>query len=55
MGVLSTYVFGEENLNYAFAATCCMYAIVQLLLLPVIIKSYKRQLAKVTGQEAAEA
>lgn len=55
VGVLSTYVFGEENLNYAFAATCCMYAIVQLLLLPVIIKSYKRQLAKVTGQEAAEA
>lgn len=49
VGFLSTNVFGEDQLRLAFAATCFAYALVPLLLLPVIIRSYKRQLAKVTG------
>ena len=55
VGYLSTNVFGEDELRLAFATTCFAYALVPLLLLPWIIKSYKRQLAKVSAPQAGGA
>ena len=47
VGLLSTYVFGEEELRLAYAATCFVFAVVPTLLIPRILRAYQRQLDRV--------
>ena len=43
-GILSTRVFGEENLRWAIATIPFLYGIIPLLLLPTIWRAYRRLL-----------
>lgn len=45
VGILSTRVFGEENLRAAMATVPILYGIVPLLLLPAIRRAYARAMA----------
>lgn len=51
VGWLSTNVFGEEELRLAYAATIAIYALVPLLCVPLTLRAYKRQLAKIMAAE----
>jgi MFS family permease len=46
-GILSTRVFGEENLRWAVSAVPVIYGIVPLLLLPMIARAYRKRLAEI--------
>lgn len=50
VGVLSTRVFGEENIRYAVAALPIVYGIVPLLLIPMAIRLYRKQLQHIAAQ-----
>jgi MFS family permease len=53
VGLLSEYVFGEQNLRYAMAALPIIYGIVPLLLIPVTRRLYVQQMAvldRVSGE-----
>lgn len=50
VGVLSTRVFGEENIRYAVAALPIAYGIIPLLLVPMAIRLYRKQLQHVAAQ-----
>jgi hypothetical protein len=45
VGLLSEWVFGEENLRYALAVTPLVYGIVPLIFVPITWRLYKRQAA----------
>jgi MFS family permease len=45
VGLLSDWVFGEENLRYALAVTPLVYGIVPLIFVPITWRLYKRQAA----------
>ncbi|MEE4201588.1 MFS transporter [Erythrobacter sp.] len=47
VGYLSTHVFGEADLRYAYAATCAIYALVPTLFIGPTLRAYRRQLARV--------
>lgn len=49
VGVLSTRIFGEENIRYAMAAVPVVYGLIPLLLIPLTIKLYRKQLARMTN------
>jgi MFS family permease len=46
-GILSTRVFGEENLRWAVSAVPVIYGIVPLFLLPMIARAYRKRLAEI--------
>lgn len=46
VGILSTRVFGEDNLRAAIASVPLIYGIVPLLLLPLIARAYRAQLER---------
>ncbi len=48
VGVLSTRVFGEANLRAAVGSVPLIYGLVPLLLLPLIARTYRAQLARTT-------
>lgn len=48
VGYLSTYIFGEQELRYAYAATCALYAVIPTLFIARTLRAYVRKL------EAAE-
>lgn len=50
VGVLSTRVFGEENIRLAMAALPVLYGLVPLLLIPLSIRLYRRQLDHIAAQ-----
>ena len=45
-GLLSTRVFGEDNLRWAIASVPFLYGIIPLLLLPMIWRAYHKRLAQ---------
>jgi hypothetical protein len=45
VGILSTRVFGEANLRYATASIPILYGLIPLLLLPLIARAYRRNIA----------
>lgn len=51
VGMLSTRVFGEENLQLAVAAVPVIYGLIPLLFIPLTVRLYRRQLARI---EAAQ-
>lgn len=53
VGWLSTNVFGEDELRLAYAATIAIYALIPLLCIPLTVRAYKRQLAKVAVAEGS--
>ena len=48
VGILSTRVFGQDNLRVAIASIPVLYGVVPLLLIPLIARAYRRRLAEVT-------
>lgn len=50
VGILSTRVFGEENIRYAIAALPIAYGIIPLLLIPLAMRLYRQQLTHITAQ-----
>lgn len=44
VGYLSTHVFGEADLRYAYAATCVIYAFIPTLFIGPTLRAYRRQL-----------
>ena len=46
VGILSTRVFGEENIRYAVAALPILYGIVPLLLIPLTRRLYLKQMER---------
>jgi MFS family permease len=47
VGILSTRVFGEENIRYALATLPLLYGLVPLLLIPVTWRLYRAQMERV--------
>jgi MFS family permease len=47
VGYLSTYVFGEEELRLAYAATCFLYALIPSVFIARTLRAYARQLAAI--------
>ena len=54
VGVLSTRVFGEENIRYAMAALPILYGLIPLLLIPLAIRLYRRQLEHIAAQQTSQ-
>ncbi len=52
VGILSTRVFGEAHLRSAVAAVPLIYGLVPLLLLPLIGRAYRAELARTGGSPA---
>jgi MFS family permease len=46
VGMLSTRVFGEENIRYAVATLPLLYGIIPLLLIPITWRLYRRQMER---------
>ena len=46
-GYLSNLVFGEENIRYAVATVPVLFAIIPLALMPMTLRLYRAQLAKI--------
>ncbi|WP_432201099.1 MFS transporter [Erythrobacter sp. W53] len=46
-GYLSNLVFGEENIRYAVASVPVLFAIIPLALMPMTLRLYRAQLAKI--------
>ncbi len=53
VGLLSQNVFGEENLRYACAALPVIFGIIPLLLIPVTMRLYRKQMVKLDPSLAA--
>ncbi|GAB5486931.1 MAG: MFS transporter [Parasphingorhabdus sp.] len=53
VGILSTRVFGEENIRLAMATLPVVYGLVPLLLIPLAIKFYRRQLDHIDAQQVS--
>lgn len=51
VGILSTRVFGEENIRYAMAALPTVYGLIPLFLIPMAVRLYRRQLGHITAQK----
>lgn len=51
VGTLSTRVFGEENIRLAMASVPVLYGIIPMLLIPLTMKLYRNQLARIDEQE----
>ncbi len=51
VGTLSTRVFGEENIRLAMAAVPVIYGLIPLILIPLTMRLYRRQVARI---EAAQ-
>lgn len=49
VGKLSTSVFGESKLGWAIGATTAIYALIPLLLLPLIRRKYQARMAQVVA------
>jgi MFS family permease len=49
VGLFSTRVFGEQQLNLAFSVVPVMFGIIPLLCLPLIRRAYRRELAQLGG------
>ena len=49
VGWLSDYVFGNDQLNYAVAATAAIFGIPVLLLLPYGLRRFRGELLRRTG------
>jgi MFS family permease len=49
VGVLSTRVFGEDALHHAIAAVPAIYGTVPLLLLPLVIRAYRKRLSEMSA------
>lgn len=47
VGYLSTHVFGEADLRFAYAATCVFYALIPTLFVGQTLRAYRRQLDRV--------
>jgi MFS family permease len=47
VGLLSTRIYGEENIRYALATLPVLYGLVPLLLIPVTWRLYRAQMARV--------
>jgi MFS family permease len=47
VGILSTRVYGEENIRYAIATLPILYGIIPLLLIPVTWRLYRAQMERV--------
>jgi MFS family permease len=47
VGVLSTRIYGEENIRYALATLPLLYGLIPLLLIPTTWKLYRRQMERV--------
>ncbi|MEM9570574.1 MAG: MFS transporter [Pseudomonadota bacterium] len=54
VGMLSSRVFGEDNLNLAVAVVPVMYGILPILLLPVIYRLYVAQMNRMDGDTPTE-
>lgn len=54
VGVLSSRVFGEDNLNLAVGAVPIIYGAIPILLLPVIRKLYVAQMNRMSAESEAE-
>ena len=52
--MLSSRVFGEDNLNLAVAVVPVMYGILPILLLPVIYRLYVAQMNRMDGDAQPE-
>ena len=50
VGYLSASVFGEDNLRYAVAVLPALFGIIPLLIVPITIRLYRRQMAILEGQ-----
>lgn len=50
VGMLSTRVFGEDNIRYAVAALPIIYGTIPLLLIPMAIRLYRKQLEQIAAQ-----
>lgn len=48
-GLLSTRVFGEDNLRWAVASVPVIYGVIPLLLLPIIWRAYRKRFAEITA------
>jgi len=48
VGTLSTRIFGEENIRLAMAAVPIIYGVIPLLLIPLTVKLYRAQLARIS-------
>lgn len=46
IGLLSDYVYGEENINYAMASLPVIYGVIPILLIPVIRRLYMQQMER---------
>lgn len=55
VGILSSRVFGEDNLNLAVGAVPIMYGLIPFLLLPVTRRLYIAQMNRLDSTKAAEA
>lgn len=53
VGFLSTEVFGEDQIRISFAITCAVFAVVPALLIPAILRAYRRKLKRF--EQAAQA
>ncbi len=49
VGTLSTRIFGEENIRHAMAAVPVLYGVIPLLLIPITMKLYRAQLARISA------
>lgn len=49
VGILSTRMFGEDQLHHAIAAVPILYGTVPLLLLPVIIRAYRKRQSEIAA------
>lgn len=47
VGMLSTYIYGEENIRYAMATVPVLFGIVPLLLLPITARLFRAQMESV--------
>lgn len=48
-GILSTRVYGEDNLRWAIATVPLLYGVVPILLLPMIGRAYRKRFAEVAA------
>lgn len=55
VGILSSRVFGEDNLNLAVGAVPIMYGLIPFLLLPITRRLYIAQMNRLDNSKAAEA
>ncbi len=49
VGILSTRVFGEENVRYAVSALPVLYGLLPLLIIPITVRLYRGQMARLVA------